>query len=117
MAEFYTYQASGSLSIKKCGKGYSVDYTFIRNTVFQVGDQAWLRYKAEKGILEKIVVKKIKIFRWDYKGEGPSVVVYTDTFNAIYNEWDLISYSDAATLSEIYLTKLNAAKEAAKCLT
>lgn len=40
MATLFTYEASGNLSLSKCGIGYSNSPIFIRNVEFSVGDQA-----------------------------------------------------------------------------
>lgn len=112
----FSYEASGSLSLTKCGTGYIFTPEYVRSVVFSVGDQAWLAFKAQKGILESIVIKKIRIFPVLYRGLGPSTVIYIDTFNALYNEDDLLSYQDAFTLATNYLNNLILEAERAKCL-
>jgi len=116
MATLFTYEASGNLSLSKCGIGYSNSPIFIRNVEFSVGDQAWLKYKAEKGKLESIIVKKINLIDFTYRGNGPVTVIYVDTFNALYNETDLISYSDALILKTNYLYNQRVAESLAGCL-
>ena len=113
---FYTYTASGSLNLRKCGLGYSEHPRYVRNTAFAVRDQAWLKYRAIKGILEWIVIKKIRLVDFSYRGDGLIVILYVDTFNALYNEDDLISYADAVILVNNYLYQQELARAAAECL-
>lgn len=112
----FTYVASGSLNLRKCGIGYHVDPLHIHNIAFSIGDQAWIKYKAIKGILEWIIIKKIKIFDYSYNGEGPCTILYVDTFNALYNEEDLIYYEDALALVEAFYERRRLAEAAAECL-
>lgn len=116
MSITYVYEASGGLNLRKCGIGHSVDPKYVRNVAFSVGDQAWLKYRAEKGILESVTIKKIKLTPSLYEGRGWCLVIYFDTFNAAYNETDLIYYSEALALVQDYLARKKLAIAAAECL-
>jgi hypothetical protein len=112
----YTYVAAGGLNLRKCGIGYFVNQLYLRNVAFTIGDQAWLKYRAEKGILESVTIKKIKITPYIYQGRGPSNIMYFDTFNAAYNETDLVYYDEAVLLVENFIRRRNLAIAAAECL-
>jgi hypothetical protein len=116
MAVSYSYVGSGSLSLQKCGYWFFFDPHYTRPIAFSVRDQAWLRYKAEKGILESIIIKKIKLFDYTFRGTGLAIITYTDTFNTVYNERDLIYYSEAVTLAEAYLYRQRVEESQAECL-
>lgn len=112
----FTYIASGGMGLQKCGIGYVFEPYYIRHIAFSIRDQAWLRFKAEKGILESIIIKKIKLIDFTTRGTGLAIVMYVDTFNAIYNEWDLIYYETAVALVESYLNRNHAEEASAECL-
>lgn len=112
----FTYDASGGLGLNKCGVGYIFYPYYVRRVAFSIRDQAWLRYKAEIGILESIIIKKIKLVDYTTRGTGLSIILYIDTFNAIYNERDLIYYEEAVTLVEAYLYRRRIEEALAECL-
>lgn len=112
----YSYIASGGLNIEKCGRWYDFQPAYFRITAFSVGDQAWIKWKAQIGVLESVVIKKIRIFPYLYLGRGGSTIIYVDTFNAIYNEWDLLSYADALTIATNYINQKLASASQADCL-
>lgn len=112
----FTYTASGGLSMNKCGIWYTFIPNYVRRIAFSVRDQAWLRYKAEKGILESIIIKKIKLINFTTRGTGLAIIMYIDTFNAIYNERDLIYYDEAVALVEAYLYRRRVEEASAGCL-
>jgi len=97
----YNYIASGNLSTTKCGKGYT--FVPIPDCIYRLnpGDTAWLGYKAEQGIFE---------------GFGPCIPMYIDTWNAIYSEWDLLTFDEATDAVNAYLAAIQQAEAMAKCL-
>ena len=56
----------------------------IEQTSISVGDTAYLRYKAVRGVLEKIVIKEMWI-------ESNYITKYIDTLNAIYLNTDSVT--------------------------
>ena len=114
MADFF-YVASGSLNLGKCGD-YVLNVVYLRSIAFSIGDTAWLKYKAEKGILESIVIKKIRLVDFTYKGLGLAYILYVDTFNALYNDYDLIYYADAVAIAQDFLNRRRTIEETAECL-
>jgi hypothetical protein len=107
----YSWNASGGVHLRRCGHIWSVTPLIIYTIRFVKGDQAWLRYKAQVGILESIFIKKYKIFG-DQATYG---VIYFDTVNAAYNDGDLISNADAIALVQAYLLLKAQQASAAAC--
>lgn len=94
----FTYTGSGTIIIAGCG-----EYTYGRNYAYlwNIGDTAFLKYKAVKGKLEKIVIRQIKIVT-NYEIDGEIRFMYVDTLNALYNESDLLTQYDAVNLAKQY---------------
>ncbi len=112
----FTYVASGGLNLRKCGTG--VAYTAIPQCYhrFNPGDTAWLGYKAAKGTLEYVVVKKMRLItRFTTNGVGDCIVMYVDTFNALYNEWDLVTLDQANAMVSAYNQMVKANTALAEC--
>ena len=97
----FTYVASGGVQIFGCAD-YSESYAW--NYEFAVGSIVFSKPKALKGVYEKIAIKKVK---WidDY------TAFYTDTFNAHWNQDELVSYDTAKALVKHYIDVRNAALE------
>ena len=68
---------------------------------FKVGDVCFLKFKAVKGKLEKIVIKEVRVVSNDYI-YGAVRFMYIDTFNAIYGEEDLVTEKEAILLAKQY---------------
>lgn len=101
----YTYQASGVLVIKKCGITWDWQPIFVYPARFAVGEPAWLRFRAVKGIMEYVIIGKIKLVTHTYQGRGGGTLIYFDTLRAAYNENELITNSEAADLAMAYLVR------------
>ena len=92
------YTGSGTIVIAGC--------TIINLYVnliyrFKVGDVCFLKFKAVKGKLEKIVIKEVRVVSNDYI-YGAVRFMYIDTFNAIYGEEDLVTEKEAILLAKQY---------------
>ena len=74
-------------------------------TLFAAGDIVFNIDKARKGVMERIVIKKIKVINASLIG-GQTEVMYVDTLNALWNEVDLIDYDDALALATAYYEAL-----------
>lgn len=105
------YSATGKISIFGCAKTQKsiyYNYKYGENSI------VFLRYKAVKGVLEKIAIKKV-ILQSGRKTFGQIVPLYQDTYNSLYNENDLCTHQEAIELAIIYYQNLEAiATEAAK---
>lgn len=119
----FTYMASGSLTLGGCSEFRATRTLYY---AFAIGSFVYNKDKAMKGIYEKVVIKKIH-FVGTYVDPLKSWLVclncnltpiYTDTFNAVWDEDDLVSYSDATVLINEYfeLQDILAKEAALKCL-
>lgn len=72
------------------------EYGFTANSpaIYSIGDILYSKAKARKGLLRKHCIKKV------ITGAIYLPIVYIDTFNAIFNEEELISYEDAIEIAE-----------------
>jgi hypothetical protein len=95
----YAYTGQGSIGLNGCTTFYlvpRVDYKY------KPGDILYYKPKAEKGKLEKIVVKKVHIVR-NSRTAGKIVFMYIDTLNSLYNQYDLIYEFEALDLIKAYI--------------
>ena len=98
----FTYEATGGIEVFGC-PAYSMAITY--HPIFQIGDILYSKKKAMHGVYEKIAVKKILF----------PAYLYVDTFNALWNQRELVTYEVATALIEQYITIRNAqATRAAK---
>lgn len=93
---------SGGAIISGCSL---ISFVDILYTTFAQGDVGYNVNKARVGVLEKVVIKKQKAIR-NLKTHGKLTVLYIDTFNALWNESDLVSLSNAKTIAVNYLQGL-----------
>lgn len=108
----YAVAASGGVKVSGCPL---VDELFLFVTPFGPGDTAYRVDKARFGILEKVVIRYIKAVSSLHLGP-PNAVLYQDTFNALWDEDDLVTYEAAVALADAYLSKAAALIRAAnKC--
>jgi len=92
----YSYVASGRLFIFGCAEPNNATYTV--ETLFEVNDFAWIKKQANKGILERINIKKINFI---------NIIAYNyqDTFNRLWVESELTDLATAQDLVNSYLMK------------
>jgi hypothetical protein len=77
----------------------------ITYTAFGVGDILYNIHKARRGVLEKVVIKQI-IPAKTILTNGLFVVLYKDTLNGLWNEYDLVTLADAKLIAETYYQNL-----------
>ncbi len=75
------------------------------HTTYAQGDTAYNVNKAKVGILERVIIKKQRVVR-NLRTQGLFTVMYIDTFNALWNEFDLVTFSEAQLLATTYLEDL-----------
>jgi hypothetical protein len=71
------------------------------NTLYGPGDVVYSLIKANRGVLEKVIIKSQKLIK-SKKTYNRFVVLYTDTLNGLWNESDLIEFDDAKLIAENY---------------
>lgn len=109
----YQYEGSGGISVGGCAETTATRFYFID---FPIGTVAYLKYRAAKGTLEKIVVKEALLTDIN-RSFSDRVQLYKDTYNFLYNLSELCTYDEAVALIEAYeADQLRRAKEKAlKC--
>jgi len=95
----YNYIGGGKIKFGLCA-GYFKRINILHK--FNVGDIAWLNYKAKKGKLESISIKKL-IFTGGPYSTNKMVVLYKDNTNFLYNADELITKNEAVELVNSYL--------------
>lgn len=98
----YNETVSGGLIVGGCA---TITRTEIIVSAFGAGDVLYNINKAKKGVLEKVVIKSYMLAKHSLT-QGVRVFVYKDTFNALWNEWELVPYATALALAESYYTNL-----------
>ena len=94
----YDEFGSGGVGVRGCA---AVAEWYPAATRFTVGDPVYYVKKASRGILERMVVKTIRVVANRRTG-GRKVVLYVDTHNELWNDYDLVGYADAVELAEAY---------------
>jgi hypothetical protein len=101
----FSYTASGKVNVGGCAP-YELDvYIYYR---FAIGSVVYSKPKARKGVFEKVVIKNVRFprrfdptrTRMGYRSDLSPL--YIDTLNGLFNEWDLVSYSDAVSIVAAY---------------
>lgn len=100
------YTASGGINVFGCGRIRQSNYY-----LYKYGENSivFLRYKAVRGNLEKIAIKKVIVKKESIKTSGLIIPLYVDTLNAYYNEEELCSHKEAVDLAKIYYESVKAA--------
>ncbi len=98
----YQETNNGGLVLKGCAL---IAYKKQYHIAYAAGDIAYNVNKARKGVLEKIVIKQARFFQ-NKKTLGAFSVIYVDTFNALWNERDLVGHAQAKSLAEYFLLNL-----------
>lgn len=97
-----TETGSGTIVISSCTPiSLYVNLTYK----YKVGDACFLKFRAQKGKLEKIVIKEVKVVANKYTS-GMVNFMYIDTFNAIYAEQDLLTEKEAILVAKAYYEHL-----------
>lgn len=105
----YTYISNGGIGqVGGCSTYTLFRLYFVK---YKVGSIVYSKPKALKGVIEKIVIKKIRLFP-ERENSLQSVCkictfppLYIDTLNAYHNEEDLVGPEDAVDLVDQYLAR------------
>lgn len=106
----FTYVASGSISVGDCSPATWAEAIIA---LYAVNDIVYLRYKAQKGVLERICIKDLRFGKTAYTIDDPYgkklcqlcnySPTYLDNLNAYYNEEELCDADTAFELAEDYI--------------
>ena len=111
MADYFE-DGVGGAKVVGCA---TIVYIKTYRTKFAAGDIVFNLHKARRGVLEKVVIKKQKIINSNMTG-GQFQVMYVDTLNALWNEWDLVSHAQAIEIAQSYYQNLlEEAEKLSKC--
>ena len=97
----FSYDTIGGFEIFGCS---DYNLTHLRYYQYSIGSILFVKKKALKGVYEKIAIKEVR-FPKDY------VNLYVDTFNALWNENELVSYETAVDLINAYIQRRNSSIE------
>lgn len=97
----FSYVAEGRITFGHCGEIVIFLPKQVIVLQFIEGDRAWLRYEANRGKIRSIWIKRIKITSSAITG-GQVNVIYFDNLNAVFNEIDLITNSEALSIALAY---------------
>lgn len=115
VSSYYAYSGSGKLYAANCGNNIVYVPKKLVTVAFKAGQRAWLKHKAQKGKIESVMVKKVKILS-DLSTLGGINVMYFDNLNAVFNETDLINQSEAISIAlAYYQSRIFAARKAMEC--
>jgi hypothetical protein len=98
----YNISLNGGVVVGGC---CTEQFTQNIQTLYGPGDIVYSRLKAMRGTLEKVVIKQQKLIK-NKRTYNRFVVMYIDTLNGLWNEWDLIELEEAKLLAEDYLTDI-----------
>lgn len=90
------YISSGTMHTGGCSE-YEIIYYYPYK--FGINSYAWIKYKAYKGILEKVAIKSVRMV-------SPYMFLYKDTFNRLHNENDLLTHQEAIDAATVYWENL-----------
>jgi hypothetical protein len=108
----YDETVAGGGKVAGCA---TITYIKVYTTLYAAGDIVFNVDKARRGVLEKVVIKKQKVIN-SAKTGGQFKVMYVDTLNALWNEWDLVSHAQAIEVAKTYYENLLAdAESLSKC--
>lgn len=89
----YSYTSSGGLELIGCSAPVTIVFNVA--TQFNEGDFVWIKYRARKGILERVNIKKINLINLTKYN-------YQDTFNRLWLEYEICDLPTAENLVEIF---------------
>lgn len=94
-----SFTGSGTINIDGCTRYRLYLYSTYK---YQPGDVLFFKNKAvEEGKLEKIVIKKVRLVN-NKQTNGVVAFIYQDTYNALYNEDELVNEHTALLLAKNY---------------
>lgn len=98
----YSHDGSGRAKVVGCA-GFSATKNYL--TLFAPRQRAWIKRKADLGIVESVVIKKVNtlspesmVSEW---GSEPEVT-YTDTFNRVWLEDELTTHENAVDMARVW---------------
>ena len=94
----FNYVGSGNINLTGC---YAAFKSINFKTKYTKGDVVFLKKKAKKGILESVAIKDVRILGGGFSS-NQITAIYTDTYNFLYNEDELLYPNEAYELKNNY---------------
>ena len=105
----FNYESTGEVRIRGCAVTSMTRAMWVR---FKEGDFAYEKWKARhKGLIRRHVIKFVNV-KMVSKTQGELHIHYTDTFNQIWMDRELVTHEEALSLAETYLLEQEALAEA-----
>ena len=101
----FTYEASGRIKLAGCAGIALEKRIFI---FFPIGSKAYIKQKAKKGKIESVIIKRINKFP-EYQLPSQRIypeIMYTDTTNRIWAEYELTTQENAVDYSRTYWERI-----------
>jgi hypothetical protein len=98
----FSYSATGTIRVGGCSS-----YKWAENVIhlYEIGDVLYSKSKASRGFFEKVVIKNAIFPKHEIQNQRKKLCkycnlnpVYMDTLNSLWNEEDLIPFSQANSL-------------------
>lgn len=98
----FSYEGSGRIRVVGCAE-FSAIKRFL--SLFMARQRAWIKRKADLGIVESVVIKRVNVLSPDSIlsewGSEPEVT-YTDTFNRVWMESELVTKENAIDMAKVW---------------
>lgn len=96
-----SYTGSGGFRFGVCSKYWkTINYPHK----WSPGDILFSKPKAMIGQFEKIAIKQVRLIM-NADTAGKMIFIYVDTFNSLWNEYDLVQEYDALLIAKMYYEK------------
>jgi len=93
-----SYTGSGKFQLGACAKFWkTINYPHK----WSPGDILFSKQKALLGQFEKVAIKQVRLIM-NAGTAGKMIFIYVDTFNSLWNEYDLIQEYDALLIAKMY---------------
>lgn len=100
----FEYEATGRIRVVGCA-GVKIKKSFL--ALFKVGSRVYIRKNAKRGELKSVVIKRFaKSLADSLDTYSNPMIMYTDTFNRVWAENELLSEENAADQAMIYLKNI-----------
>ncbi len=95
----FNYVGSGGVMVGGCANVTKAIYVIYKwgegSVVFNV-------HKAARGVMEAVAIKEVRLIN-NKKTFAKTVAMYIDTYNGLWNEYELVSEDDARAIASDFL--------------
>lgn len=101
----YVETSSGGSRVAGCATVMKTRQIPTYAGAFVPGDKPYVAAKARRGVLEKVVIKEVRAVQ-SRRTLGVNRVLYVDTFNGLWNEYDVVHHEEALSMVEVLTAQL-----------